>query len=166
MAALPFPFLPRQLTIVGSLSIGIPAFFLALAPNAQQARAGFTGRVLRFAIPAGVVAAAATFAAYALVLDSPYASFAEARTVATIVLLGTALWLLTVLARPLTPLRRALIAAMGAAFVLILAIPASKQFFALDVPPTIVTLAAIGIVAVAVPSSNWAGECLAGGAKS
>jgi cation-transporting P-type ATPase E len=149
VAAFPFPFLPRQLTIVGSLSIGIPAFFLALAPNAQRARAGFTGRVLRFAIPAGVVAAAATFAAYALVLDSPYASFAEARTVATIVLLGTALWLLTVLARPLTPLRRALIAAMGAAFVLILAIPASKQFFALDVPLTIVTLAAIGIVAVA-----------------
>jgi cation-transporting ATPase E len=90
VAGFPFPFLPRQLTIVGSLSIGIPAFFLALAPNAQRARPGFTGRVLRFAIPAGVVAAVATFAAYALVLDSPYASFAEARTMATIVLLGTA----------------------------------------------------------------------------
>ncbi len=149
VAAFPFPFLPRQLTIVGSLSIGIPAFFLALAPNAQRARRGFTGRVLRFAIPAGVVAAVATFAAYALVLDSPYASFAEARTMATIVLLGTALWLLTVLARPLTLWRRALIVGMGAAFVLILAIPASKHFFALDVPPTIVTLAAIGIVALA-----------------
>jgi cation-transporting P-type ATPase E len=149
VAASPFPFLPRQLTIVGSLSIGIPAFFLALAPNAQRARPGFTGRVLRFAIPAGVVAAVATFAAYALVLDSPYASFAEARTMATIVLLGTALWLLTVLARPLTLWRRALIVGMGAAFVLILAIPIVKHFFALDVPPTIVTLAAIGIVALA-----------------
>ncbi|HXN03240.1 MAG TPA: hypothetical protein VN895_00270 [Candidatus Acidoferrum sp.] len=38
---------------------------------------------------------------------------------------------------------------MGAAFVLILAIPAVKHFFALNVPPTIVTLAAIGIVALA-----------------
>jgi hypothetical protein len=28
---LPFPFLPRQLTLVGSLTIGIPGFFLALA---------------------------------------------------------------------------------------------------------------------------------------
>jgi len=149
VAGFPFPFLPRQLTIVGSLSIGIPAFFLALAPNAHRARPGFTGRVLRFAIPAGVVAALATFAAYALVLDSPYASFAEARTMATIVLLGTALWLLTVLARPLTLRRRALIVGMGAAFVLILAIPTLKHFFALDVPPPIVTLAAIGIVAVA-----------------
>ncbi len=147
VAAFPFPFLPRQLTIVGSLSIGIPAFFLALAPNAQRARPGFTGRVLRFAIPAGVVAAVATFTAYALVLDSPYASFAEARTMATIVLLGTGLWLLTVLARPLTLLRAALIVAMGIAFVLILAIPASRHLFALDVPPAIVSLAAIGIVA-------------------
>ena len=67
----------------------------------------------------------------------------------TIVLLGTALWLLTVLARPLTLWRRALIVAMGAAFVLILTIPMVKYFFALDVPPTIVTLAAIGIVALA-----------------
>jgi len=149
VAGFPFPFLPRQLTIVGSLSIGIPAFFLALAPNAQRARPGFTGRVLRFAIPAGLVAAVATFVAYALVFDSPYASFAEARTMATIVLLGTGLWLLTVLARPLTLWRGALIAAMGAALVLILAIPAIRHFFALDVPSPIVTLAALGIVAVA-----------------
>jgi len=149
VAGFPFPFLPRHLTIVGSLSIGIPAFFLALAPNAQRARPGFTGRVLRFAIPAGLVAAVATFTAYALVLDSPYASFAEARTMATVVLVGTGLWLLTVLARPLTLLRRGLIVAMASTFVLILSIPASKQFFALDVPPAIVTLAAVGIVALA-----------------
>ncbi len=157
VAGFPFPFLPRQLTIVGSLSIGIPAFFLALAPNAQRARPGFTGRVLRFAIPAGLVAAVATFVAYALVFDSPYASFAEARTMATIVLLGTGLWLLAVLARPLTLWRGALIAAMGTAFVLILTIPGSKQLFALDVPPAIVTLAAIGIVAVAgaVIEAGW-----------
>jgi cation-transporting P-type ATPase E len=149
VAGFPFPFLPRHLTIVGSLSIGIPAFFLALAPNAQRAQPGFTGRVLRFAIPAGFVAAVATFSAYALVLDSRYASFAEARTMATVVLVGTGLWLLTVLARPLTLLRRALIMAMGTTFVLILSIPASEQFFALDLPPPIVTLAAVGIVALA-----------------
>src|SRR5207247_2392963 len=53
VAGLPFPFLPRHLTIVSSLTIGIPAFFLALAPNAQRFRAGFVTRVLRFALPAG-----------------------------------------------------------------------------------------------------------------
>jgi len=145
----PFPFLPRHLTLVGSLSIGIPAFFLALAPNEKRARPGFVGRVLRFSIPAGIVAAAAAFGAYSLVLDSPYASFAEAQTMATIVLVGTSLWLLTVLARPFTIWRTALVGGMVAAFLVILATPITRSFFALDVPSILVTFAAIGIVAVA-----------------
>ena len=66
VALLPYPFLPRHLTIIDSLAIGIPSFFLALAPNTRRYRPGFTGRVLRFAIPAGAIIAAATFAAYLL----------------------------------------------------------------------------------------------------
>ncbi|HYM96611.1 MAG TPA: HAD-IC family P-type ATPase [Candidatus Sulfotelmatobacter sp.] len=147
--ALPFPFLPRHLTLVGSLSIGIPAFFLALAPNERRARRGFVNRVLRFSIPAGLVAAGATFGAYALVLDSPLASFSEAQTMATIVLVGTGLWLLSVLARPFNPWKIVLIGTMVAACVLVLAMPATRRFFALDIPSPLVTLAALGIVALA-----------------
>src|SRR5437660_87120 len=36
IARWPYPFLPRHLTIVSSLTIGIPAFFLALAPNIDR----------------------------------------------------------------------------------------------------------------------------------
>ena len=36
MMVLEFPFLPRQLSITDGLTIGIPAFFLALMPNAQR----------------------------------------------------------------------------------------------------------------------------------
>ena len=61
VAQLPFPFYPRHLTLVSTLTIGVPAFFLALAPNARRARPHFLRRVLRFTIPAGVIAAAATF---------------------------------------------------------------------------------------------------------
>ena len=50
--ALPFPFLPRQLTLVSALTIGIPAFFLALGPNTSRYVPGFLKRVLRFALPA------------------------------------------------------------------------------------------------------------------
>ena len=41
-----FPFFPRHLTIISSLTIGIPAFFLALAPNDRRAEPGLrpTGR--------------------------------------------------------------------------------------------------------------------------
>ena len=63
---LPYPFLPRHLTIIDTLAIGVPSFFLAPAPNRRRYRPGFAGRVLRFAIPAGSVVAAATFAAYYL----------------------------------------------------------------------------------------------------
>lgn len=62
-ARFPFPFLPRHLTVVTALTIGAPAFVLALEPNATRSRAGFVGRTLRFAVPAGTVAAAATFSA-------------------------------------------------------------------------------------------------------
>src|SRR6266540_3719793 len=56
IARLPFPFLPRQLTLVGSLTIGIPGFFLALEPNLRRARPDLVRRVLAFAAPAGLVA--------------------------------------------------------------------------------------------------------------
>ena len=56
---LEFPFLPRQLSITDGLTIGIPAFFLALMPNAQRYVPGFLKRSLSFAIPAGIIIAIA-----------------------------------------------------------------------------------------------------------
>ncbi|HEY5576444.1 MAG TPA: HAD-IC family P-type ATPase, partial [Clostridiaceae bacterium] len=38
---LPFPFLPRHLTLTGEIAIGIPAFFMALAPNLARYKPGF-----------------------------------------------------------------------------------------------------------------------------
>ena len=54
---LPFPFLPRQLSVVDGLTIGLPAFFLALMPNPRRYVPGFLRRSLSFAIPAGIVVA-------------------------------------------------------------------------------------------------------------
>src|SRR4029453_3178446 len=103
VAQLPFPFLPRHLTIISSLTIGVPAFFLALAPNNRRYRPGFVGRVLPFAVPAGAVAATATMAAYALARDTEGVGQTEARTIATITLFLVALWVLAILARPASP---------------------------------------------------------------
>jgi cation-transporting ATPase E len=163
-ARLPFPFLPRHLTIVSSLTIGIPAFFLALAPNAARSRPGFVGRVLRFAVPAGTVAAAATFAGYALARSDAATTPDEARTTATLVLLAVGLEVLSILARPFSPARGVLFGSMAAAFAGLLAVPAARRFFALDVPRPIVLLAAVGIIALAVAAldtgwriARWAG---------
>ncbi|WP_406285607.1 cation-translocating P-type ATPase [Embleya sp. NBC_00896] len=126
-----FPFLPRHLTLIGSLTIGVPAFFLALAPNAERARAGFVPRVLRFAIPGGVVAALVTFLSYWLAHLDHGSNLAQDRTSAVITLFLVAIWILAIVARPYTWWRIALIAAMGAAFLMALYIPFVADFFAL-----------------------------------
>ncbi|WP_085985678.1 HAD-IC family P-type ATPase [Longispora albida] len=129
---IPFPFLPRHVTLVGALTIGIPGFFLALAPNAERARPGFVPRVLRFAIPAGLICAVATFLAYWLARANANSILAEDRTTAAMTLFLVALWALALVARPYTFWRAGLVAAMGLAFVLVALIPWTRDFFALD----------------------------------
>ncbi len=68
---LPYPFLPRHVTIAAWFTIGIPAFLLSLAPNNERARSGFVSRVMRLAIPSGVVVGVATFVCYVLVYGGP-----------------------------------------------------------------------------------------------
>ena len=46
-----YPFLPRHLTMISTLTIGIPSFFLALAPNNRRYIPGFLRRVLSFSLP-------------------------------------------------------------------------------------------------------------------
>ena len=41
LRAMPFPLLPRQLSLIGLLAIGVPAFALSFAPSAERARSGF-----------------------------------------------------------------------------------------------------------------------------
>jgi cation-transporting ATPase E len=146
LAGLAFPFLPRHLTLISSLTIGIPGFFLALEPNTQRSRPGFVGRTLAFAAPAGLTAALGTLVAYQVadVADVPQD---EARTTATLALAGLGLVVLALAARPLNPLRRLLLAAMAAAFAVVLLVPFLRVFFALDLPPLPVALAALALVA-------------------
>jgi len=146
--SLPFPFLPRHLTLIGALSIGIPSLFLALAPNADRARPGFLSRALRFTIPAGTLAAAATFLGYKLAIDEPGVSLAQARTSATMVLCWIGLLILSIIAAPLTRPRLLLVWSMASVFLVVLLLPATQSFFELRTPSPIVWLAAFGIAAL------------------
>ncbi|MGE5460856.1 MAG: cation-translocating P-type ATPase [Solirubrobacterales bacterium] len=144
----PFPFLPRHLTLIGALTIGIPSFFLALAPNTERARPGFLGRVLRFTVPAGTLAAIATFLGYSLAIEEQGVTLGQAQTTATMVLCWIGFLILSIIAAPLTRARLALVWGMAAAFVGALLLPVTKSFFALRPPPLIVWLAALGIAAL------------------
>jgi cation-transporting P-type ATPase E len=146
VAHVPFPFLPRHLTLVGSLTIGIPAFFLALPPNDRLARPGFVSRVLHFAVPAGALAAVVTFTAYALARGPLDLELDEARTTAALVLVSVGLVVLVRLAQPLTPWRAALVGSMIGAFALALLTPGGREFFALDLPTPETFVVVAGLV--------------------
>ena len=131
--AVAYPFLPRQFTVVSSLTIGIPAFVLALAPSSQRYREGFLGRVLSLCVPAGLMAGTVTLATY-LWLTLTHAPRAQVTTATTLVLITCGLWLLTLTARPLTSWRLGLVALMGMIAVLGVVAPPVRAFFLLAWP--------------------------------
>ncbi len=144
---LPFPFLNRHLTVVTALTIGTPAFFLALMPNTQRFRKGFFSRVLRFAIPAGLICAVAAYTTYGYVLHF-IGDVSEARNAAVITLFTVAWWVLVQVARPLNPIRWAIVLAMLAGFLGVLFIPPLSSLFALTWLPNHQGLIAVAIGAV------------------
>ena len=145
--AVAFPFLPRHLSLVSALTIGIPGFFLALMPNKERFRPGFFKRVLVFAVPAGIIAALAAWTSYAVALwvDEPVI---KAQQAATVTLFMVAMGVLAISARPLNPVRWSIILAMVGAFVLVLYVPFLSEFFALSLSPERYSLVAVGVGAL------------------
>jgi cation-transporting P-type ATPase E len=144
----PYPFLPRHLTIIDTLTIGVPSFFLALAPNYRRYVPGFVDRVLRFAIPAGVIVAASVFAGYAIVRAANL-PLVEQRTAATLVALVLSLCVLVLLALPLTWRRVLLVGLVIIGFVLLFPLASVRKFYALELPSDRIGL----ILAVAAAGS-------------
>ncbi|MFE0510139.1 HAD-IC family P-type ATPase [Streptomyces sp. NPDC058964] len=150
-----YPFLPRHLTLLSTLTIGVPAFFLALAPNRERARPHFVRQVMRYSIPGGLVAGVATFLTYLLArhhYTGPDALDAET-SAATLTLFLISMWVLAIVARPYTWWRVALVASMGVAFLFVLIVPALQSFFALKLvgvamPWTAVAVAVVAAVAL------------------
>ena len=130
-----FPFLPRHLTLIGSLTIGIPAFFLSFEPRDTPVRSGFMPRVWAFAVPAGLVCAVATFIVYGISrIDRFGLSLEQSRTGATTLMVVLGLVVLYELIEPIEFHHAVMIVALFLAYVFILAVPALRDFFALTVP--------------------------------
>ncbi len=150
-----YPFYPRHLTVISSLTIGIPAFLLALEPNRARPRPGFVSRVARRAVPGGIAAAAGTLGAFEIALHRG-APLGQARTVATCALFIVGMAVVVAHALPLTRLGAAVIAAMTGLMALILAVPPIRRGLALPLPPgstfaiTLIAPAAAVLLLVAV----------------
>jgi len=149
-----FPFLPRQLSVTDGLTIGIPAFFLALLPTERRYEPGFLRRSLSFAIPAGLVVTAALLVS-TLVARSLGIPEDELRTGTTLVLALVGLWVLIVLARPIGVLKAAVIGAMMLGLILVVLVDPVRDFLRLVDPslPTalialVTTVGAIALIEV------------------
>jgi cation-transporting ATPase E len=120
-----YPITPVQMTLISTVTVGVPGFFLALGPSTRRYVPGFLRRVLLFSLPVGVVIGAAAYAGYTLARWlEPGRDLVAARSTTTVVVLVVALWTLGVLARPLAPWKVALLLSMAGLVALVTAVPA------------------------------------------
>jgi cation-transporting ATPase E len=134
-----YPLLPRHLTLAASLTIGIPTFFLALAPSSGAWRPErFVRRVANFAVPAGALLGAGVVSGYLFARHDLDLSIADSRTVAVSILIAGGLYLVMALEAQGSRRRSTLVGVMCAVlaglYVAALLIPATRHFFALRLP--------------------------------
>jgi cation-transporting P-type ATPase E len=133
-----FPLLPRQFTIASTVTIGIPAFLLALAPSSGPWRPErFLQSVARFALPAGLAGGMGIVAGYLLARYGFDLGLSRSRTVATGIVVACGL--AVVMRLESEPGRRrlavgGLCAVMALLFALALAIPFLRDFYELSTP--------------------------------
>ncbi|WP_405497992.1 HAD-IC family P-type ATPase [Nocardia sp. NBC_00511] len=158
--AIGYPFLPRHVTIAAWFTIGIPAFILSLAPNNERARTGFVGRVMRLAIPSGLVIGVMTFISYLIAYKGPDAgetAKVQAGTTALITLLIIAVWVLAIVARPWNWWKMLLVAGSVVGYLILFAVPFTRHFFKLDPSNVALTTSAIicGAIGVVLVEVAW-----------
>jgi len=135
VATTSYPLVPRQLTVVDSITIGIPGFVLSFQPSHEPARAGFLRRVVRFCVPVGIVIGVTSMGVFAVLRSGAIgAERVEAQSGTTMVLTALGLVALHELMRPLDRLRMVLLAVLVVLAVGAFAIPFVADFFTLDVP--------------------------------
>jgi magnesium-transporting ATPase (P-type) len=149
-----YPLLPRHLTLAATLTIGVPAFFLALAPSTGAYRiTGFLREVASFSVPAGTAAGLGVISSYLFALNVLDLPLVEARTVATTALITVGLYLIVALeaaGRRRSTAVAALCAALGSLYLATLAIPFTREFFALAAPDPVVFATALAGAALAI----------------
>ncbi|EKF15228.1 HAD-IC family P-type ATPase, partial [Bifidobacterium bifidum] len=154
LTAIPFPYLPRHITYVGALTIGMPAFILALAPNTRRYIPGFLRRVVHFALPGGVAIALSVLLSSWLLPDvmgwdvNDAADLSALRTTCAIIVFVLGVFMLARVAQPLNSWRGVLVAVFAAAGVIGMLIPFVARFFDLHLPTGRVLIATVAALLI------------------
>ncbi|HCX83631.1 MAG TPA: ATPase [Micrococcales bacterium] len=143
-----YPFLPRHLTLVSALTIGIPGFLLSLPPSQERYVPGFLRRVLSFALPAGLLVAVAAMGVYLATRDPAHDGETTARTLATLSATGLGLVIVVAYQGRFAWWKAAMVAVLAAAGVGAPYVPLARDFFLLEVPTAADWLLVLAVVAV------------------
>ena len=111
-AAFPYPFVPIQLTLISTLTIGVPSFFLALEPNHDLVKGKFLHNVFRRAFPGGLTAIFVILFAELFVYTF-HLTLDELSTICVVLMAINGLMVIYYAARPLDWKRTALLVLMG-----------------------------------------------------
>jgi magnesium-transporting ATPase (P-type) len=146
-----YPLLPRQFTIASTVTIGIPAFLIALAPSSGPWRPeNFLRSVASFAVPAGVGIGLGIVSGYLLARYGFDLNLKHSRTVATgiVVVCGLAAIIRLEHRRGSAGLLLwCLCALMLGVFALALVIPPLRNFYELATPTGEIAVAwAVGTI--------------------
>jgi P-type E1-E2 ATPase len=149
-----YPLLPRHLTLVATLAVGIPSFFLALAPSAGRVTfEGFLRGVSQFAVPAGTAVGFGLVAGYLTALQVVNLPLVQAQTVATTVMILVSLYLIVVLEAGSLQRSTAVVVLcvlLAALYFVVLLVPSLRSFFALAGPNAAIVLISLGGCAIAI----------------
>lgn len=140
-----FPFLPRQLSGIDSFTIGLPAFALALLPNARRYVPGFLGRALAFTIPSGIAVALSVIALQLIAGNQGWDNTDASRTATMVAMSVTGLWVLSTLARPIDRIKLSIFVGMVAIGLLLFTVPLATDYFGFSALSTDQLLIAFGI---------------------
>jgi P-type E1-E2 ATPase len=166
-----YPLLPRHLSLAAALAIGIPTFFLALAPSSGAWRPeGFVRRIARFAVPAGTIVGVGTVTGYLFALHDLDYSVIQARTIATTVLVAVGLYLVLVLESTGSLRRSGIVGAMclvlAGAYAAVLVMPGVRHFFQFAAPGAGMLATAALAAAVSIGALVLAGFGLSASTRS
>ena len=116
LTTLVYPFQPVTLTLINALTVGVPSFFFALEPNYARFSGKFLPGALRRALPGGLTAFLTVVLAQ-VVGDVLALDGAQLRTVCGAVLAVVGILVLLKVSRPMTRLRKLVVAAMAVGLV-------------------------------------------------
>jgi cation-transporting P-type ATPase E len=157
LAHAPFPFTPRQNSILAFVTVGVPILVLALWVKPAPSRGGVLGQTLRYSIPLALGVAAVALPVYLTSLANG-ATAEVGRTMVTTVssLMGIgALILIPVAAdhegrvqMPAWMRTVVLVVTMVVAYLVVLSVPLGRSFFQLTPLPAEI-VATLGVIAAA-----------------